>query len=265
MKVDSLVGDVPASTEVCLGNNSSGSDTDSTLSLDECTSIPIESSANLTVNDGLGEPTDHAEEVNRVAEGNFYSTEVAVVDNDCSSSREGLYANFNNQSSIMPTEISGEPPFGTKYSGNLECENNLVGKMVGDITLPSVDPSVENHCNTSFNDSAPDTEDKVFSPLSSSMDLSLEQRDRCALEGLDESNNNIAEDVPSAAEVSIMEDLSGENIVNPLAQADSSSINIDSLANLSLEEKVANFIQNGDLDPVEGNLNGKKKKEKKKL
>ncbi|XP_015951548.1 uncharacterized protein LOC107476270 [Arachis duranensis] len=138
----------------------------------------------------------------------------------------------------MPLEISGEQPFGSEYSEKLESEHSLVGKTVGDINLPSPVLSMENHYSSSFNDSETvDAEEYT-----------------CELEALDDSNNNTAEDVLSFFEVSTMENLSVENQGDSAHSAGSSSINVDSLANLSLEEKAANFIQNGDLDPVEGIL-----------
>lgn len=91
-------------------------------------------------------------EVNNVAGGNFYPTEATIVDNDCSSSRKGHDPNFDNQSCVS-AEIPGELSFETKSSGNLECEDSIVGKIVGEITLSSAVPSMENHSNTPFNDS----------------------------------------------------------------------------------------------------------------
>lgn len=240
--MDSLVDDAMASTEFLRGDSSDSLYTNSTLSSDE------ESSANSSVESGLGELKDHAEEVNNVAEGNFHPSEVAVLDNDCSSSSKGLYPNFDSQSS-MPTQISGEYSIETMSSGNSECEDTLVGKVVGDITFASAVPSMENHSNTSFNDSDIDTEDKEFSHLESSIDLSMEEKNWCELEGLDDSNNNITEDVPTTSE------FSESKIDSIIHSADSSGIDLDYSANLSLEEKVANFIQNGDLDPAEGNSN----------
>ncbi|KAF1877903.1 hypothetical protein Lal_00038213 [Lupinus albus] len=186
VKMDSLVDDVTASTKILFGDNSSSLDTDSTQSLDECTSIPLESSANSSMDNGLGELKDHAEEVNKVP------IELTITD-DYNSSREIHYPNFDNPS-FIPTEISGESSFETKSCGNFECEDTM-GKLVKEIALPLTVSSVENHSNTSFNDSDLDTEDEMFSHLESSMELSLEQ-------------------------------------------------------------KVANFIQNGDLDPVEDRVFG---------
>lgn len=142
--------------------------TDSTLRLNEYTSIPVASSASSSLVDGLGELKDHSEQVNNMA-------------------KENLYPN-------MPTEISGESSFETTWSATSEHEDSLMGRMVGDITFPLKVPSMENHSDTSFNDPDLDT-------------------------------------------------------------ADISDINVDTLANLSLEEKVAKFIQNGDLDQVEGKSN----------
>ncbi|XLR12585.1 hypothetical protein S83_040523 [Arachis hypogaea] len=136
------------------------------------------------------------------------------------------------------TEVAVADNDFNKYSEKLESEHSLVGKTVGDINLPSPVLSMENHYSSSFNDSETvDAEEYT-----------------CELEALDDSNNNTAEDVLSFFEVSTMENPSVENQGDSAHSAGSSSINVDSLANLSLEEKAANFIQNGDLDPVEGIL-----------
>ncbi|MED6156327.1 hypothetical protein PIB30_117967 [Stylosanthes scabra] len=259
--VDNLVDDVMASTEVYFQNSSANLDIGSAERLDECTSTPVESSASSMMDNGISELTDHAEEVDPVEEGYFYHTKVAVANNDCNSSGDGFSANFNNQSSIMPSEISGELPFGSEYSENLESEHSLVGKTVEDINLPSLVPSMEKDNNSSFNDpEAVDTEETELShwESSTSTDLLWEQ---AYIDALDDSNNNTAEDVPSSFEVSTMETVSVENQVDSVSHsAESSSINVDTLANLSLEEKVANFIQNGDLDPVEDGHDSEKYK-----
>ncbi|KAK7345508.1 hypothetical protein VNO77_16112 [Canavalia gladiata] len=250
-KVDSLVNDVTASTEFLLGNSSSSVYVDSS-SLDECTSFSVEALANSPLEDGLGEVKDHAEVVNDVSEGNFYPTEATVADNDSNSSREGLYSNFDNQSS-MPTEISGESPFQTMSSGYSEREDSLVGKMVGEISLPLAVPSEENHSDTSFNDSDLDTGDKEFSHLEPLIDLSSEQKALHSFDGLDDRNENTDEDVPRTSEVSLRENLTGDNRIDSIIHSADSP---DTLANLSLRDKVANFIQNGDLDPVEDHVSG---------
>ncbi|TKY52939.1 PTST protein [Spatholobus suberectus] len=252
-KVDSLVNDVKESTEFLLRNSSSSLYVESSSSLDEGTNITEEASVSLSVADGLSEVKDHAEVANDVTEGNFYPSKMTIEDNDFNSSREGLYPNFGGQSSIMPTEISGELPFETVYSGNSECEDNLVGKTVGEITLSLT----ENYSNTSLNDSNLEAEDKEFSHLEPLIDLPLGQKDLGALEGVDDSYDDIAEDVAATSEFSVRENLSGDNRLDSIVHsADSSSTNLDTSANLSLKEKVANFIQNGDLDPVEDHVSG---------
>ncbi|RDY10743.1 Protein PTST, chloroplastic, partial [Mucuna pruriens] len=240
-KVDSSV---EASTDFFLGNSYSSLHVDSSSSLDEGTSISGDSEealVNSSVEDGLSEVKDLAEVVND------YPTGVAIADDDCNSSREG-YPCFGSQISIMPAEISGELPF--------QCKDSLVGKTVGEMTLSLA----ENHSNsnTSFNYSNFDnSEDKVFSHFEPLNDLPLEQKDLHALEGLDVSNDDIAEYVATTSEVSVTENLSGDNRLDSIVHsAGSSSTHLDTLANLSLKEKVANFIQNGDLDPVEDHVSG---------
>ncbi|XP_045829376.1 protein PTST homolog 3, chloroplastic isoform X2 [Trifolium pratense] len=225
--VDGSVDDVISTSEVLQGDSFSSMYADSTLSLDECTSILVES-----VEDGLGELKDHFEEVNNVAEGDFRPTEVTTVDKDFSSS--------------MPTEISGESPFESTLSGNSEREDTLMAKVVGDITFPMEVPSMENHSITSFNDPDLETGNKEFDHLEPSIDLSVEQKDRGAFEGVDDYNNTVTEDVPSTSE------FSENQTVSIIRSADISDIHLDTFSNLSLEKRVANFIQNGDLDPVEG-------------
>lgn len=238
--MESSVNDVKDSTDFLLGNSSSSLYIDSSSSsLDEGTNI--------------AEVKDHTELVNEVTEENFYPSEVTIADDDCDSSRKGLYPNFGSQSSITPTEISGELPFETVYSGNSECEDSLVGKTVGDTTLSST----ENHSNTSFNDSdLDDVEDKEFSHSEPLIGFPVEQKDLGSLEVLDDSNDDIVENVATTSEVSIRENLSGDNRLDSVVHyAYNSSTNLDTSENLSLKEKIANFILHGELDPVEGNCN----------
>ncbi|XP_068491571.1 protein PTST homolog 3, chloroplastic isoform X3 [Phaseolus vulgaris] len=204
----------------------------------EGTDIVEEALANLTIEDGLREVKDHAEVVSNATEENLYPTEVTIVDDDCDS----LYPNFSSQSSIMPAEISGELPFETVSSGNSESEDSLTGKTIGQLTLWT-----EKDSGTSFNDSNLGAEEKEFSDL--------EQKDFGALEGQDDDNDDIVENVTTISEVSIRENLSGDGRLESIVHsADSSSTNLDTLANL--KEKVAKFIQNGDLDPVEDHVSG---------
>ncbi|XP_024634044.1 protein PTST homolog 3, chloroplastic isoform X2 [Medicago truncatula] len=246
-KVDGSDDGTTVSTEFLQGDSSGSMYADSTPSLDECTSAPVESSDISFVEDGLGELKYHSEEVNNVAEAYFHPTEVTTVDNDLGSSSEGLYPNFDSQSS-MPTEISGESSFETTQYGNSECDDALLGKMVGDITFPLTVPSTENHSITSYSDPDVDNREKEFNCLEPSVDLSVEQKDWGALESLDDYNNNITDDVPTTSG----SEFSENKIDSISSSANVSDINLDTSFNLSMEEKVANFIQNGDLDPVEG-------------
>jgi len=234
-KVDSLVDNVETSSEYFLGSSLY---VDSSSSSGEGIDIVEEALANLTIEDGLREVKDHAEVVSNATKENFYPTEGTIVDDDSDS----LYPKFSSQSSIMPAEISGELPFETVSSGNSESEDSLVGKTVGQSTLWT-----ENHSGTSFNDSDLGAEEKEFDDL--------EQKDFGASEGQDDDNDDIVENVTTISEVSVRENLSGDGRLDSIVHsADSSATNLDTLANISLKEKVAKFIQNGDLDPVEGNF-----------
>lgn len=228
MKVDTACDDITASTTVSSGNSSSCLNTDSISNTDDHTCISIESSANSSM-----EEFDLTDEVNYVAEGYCYSTEASIVDDGRSSSRKGLDTNFNNQSSIA-AETTGGSSVEEKSSENLEYGDYMISKMV-EITLSSTVPLTENQSDTSLADSDLDTQDwsKIEDP--------------------DQSSNDIAGNLSSSTEVSIMEDVSGgTNSDSIVHSADNSCINMNSSANLSLEEKVAKFIRSGDLDPVEG-------------
>ncbi|XP_027937741.1 protein PTST homolog 3, chloroplastic isoform X1 [Vigna unguiculata] len=238
-KVDSLVDNVETSSEYFVGSNSSSLFVDSSSSLGEGTDTVQEALANLSIGDGLREFNDHAEVVSNATKENIYPNEVPIEDNDCDS----LFPNFSSQSSIMPVEISGELPFETVSSGNSDSEDSLVGKTVGQLTLWK-----ENHSDTSFNDSNLGAEEKEFNDS--------EQKDLGALEGLDDDNDDV-ENVATISEVSTRENLSDDGRLDSIVNsADSSSTNVDNLANLSLKEKVTKFIQNGDLDPVEDHVSG---------
>ncbi|XP_017415262.1 protein PTST homolog 3, chloroplastic isoform X2 [Vigna angularis] len=235
-KVDSVVDNVETSSEYFLGSSSSSLYVESSSSLGEDTDTVEEALANLTIGNGLREFKD--EVVSNATKDNLYPNEVTIVDNDS----DRLFLNFSSQSSIMPAEISGELPYETVSSGNSDSEDSLVGKTVEQLTMWT-----ENH-GTLFNDCNLGAEEKEYSDL--------EEKDLGALEGLDDDNADV-ENVATISEVSTRENLSGDGRLDSIVNsADSISTNLDTLANLSLKEKVAKFIQNGDLDPVEDHVSG---------
>ncbi|KAF7804416.1 protein PTST-like protein 3, chloroplastic isoform X1 [Senna tora] len=214
------------------------SNTDSSPNTEDDNFISVESSANSSAEEiDSSDLKQHANEVNYMAEGFFFSNE-ASVDDGCINSRRGPDLNFDNQSTIA-AETSRESSVEEKISENLDYGDNMMSQTVGDITLLSTIPLTENHNNTSFADSDVDTQD--YSEL----------------DDPDDSNNDIAENAPSSIEVSIMENVSGGTKIDSIVHsADNSCINVKSSVNLSLEEKVAKFILSGDLDPVEDHAFG---------
>ncbi|KAK4272840.1 hypothetical protein QN277_021341 [Acacia crassicarpa] len=228
--------DITVSTKVSFGNNSSFLNTDLAPNTNDHTFVSRESStASSMAEKDPSELQHHADEVNHVAEGYCYSTEASITDDGCNSSRKGPDPNSDNQSSIA-TETSGESSTEEKSSQNLGYVGNIMSKMTGD-TLSSTIHLTESQSSTSFADS------------------DLEWR---KLGDPDDSNNDIAENVPSSTDV---ENISGGiEIDSSVHAANNSCVNVNSSSNLSLEEKVAKFIQSGDLDPVEdhafGILNG---------
>ncbi|XP_054800574.1 LOW QUALITY PROTEIN: protein PTST homolog 3, chloroplastic [Prosopis cineraria] len=231
--------DITASTEVSSGNNSSCLNTDLAPNASDYTCISSESSTNSSsmAEIDLNELQHHANEVKYVAEGHCSSTEASIVDDGCSSSREGPDPTFENESSIA-AETSGESYIEEKPSQNLGY-GDMMSKMTGD-TLSSTIRLTESQSSTSFADS----------------DLATQYW--CKLGFPDDSNNDVAENVPSSTDI---EYISGGIEIDYLTHsADNSCINVNCTSNLSLEEKVAKFIQSGDLDPVEdhafGILNG---------
>lgn len=66
----------------------------------------------------------------------------------------------------------------------IQSQDTLIEKMVGDITFPLAVPSMENHYNTLFSDPDFETWDKEFSHLEPPIDLSIEHKNRVVSEGV---------------------------------------------------------------------------------
>ncbi|XP_028775225.1 protein PTST homolog 3, chloroplastic [Neltuma alba] len=176
----------------------------------------------------------HADKVNHLAEGFGHSTEASIADDGCSSSRKGPDPNFNNENPIA-AEASGRSSIEEKLSRDLGYVDDMMSEMTAD-ALSSTIRLTESQSSTSASDSDLATQDwhKLGDP--------------------DDTNNDVAENVPSSTD---MADISGGIEIDSLVHSASNScININSPSNLSLEEKVAKFIHSGDLDAVEGHAFG---------
>lgn len=164
------------------------------------------------------------------ADSSMAETEPSIADDGCNNSRKGPDLNFDCQNSIA-TETSGESSIEEKYPQNLGYVDNMMSKTTGDMLSPTFHLS-ESQSSTSFADS------------------DLASQDWHKLGDPDDSKNDVSENVPSITETVNTSD--GTEMESLVHSDDNSYINANSPPNLSLEEKVAKFIQNGDLDPVEG-------------
>ncbi|KAI4300323.1 hypothetical protein L6164_033714 [Bauhinia variegata] len=146
----------------------------------------------------------------------------------------------------------------------LKDHSQGVNNMAEGNSYPIEASVMDNGCSSSRIESDSNAEDKEFKPSEPSLGSS-KQKDWSKLEGLDDRNNNIAEDIPSISEVSVLENSISDGATT-VKISDDSCINVDPSA-MFLEEKVAKFIRSGELDPVEdyvsGMLNGNGSEESK--
>ncbi|KAJ7972349.1 putative 5'-AMP-activated kinase-like protein [Quillaja saponaria] len=255
-KVKNMDDDLPPSADTRLEDSPGDLGTDS----DDYSRIPIKSSANFSLEENV--PYDlkgHAMELIDMADRDNFSTKVSVLDSISSNSKEGPDSSIENLSCSYGESID-KSSFEEKSSENLEFQDNLVS----DISVSSKVPVTGDFSSSSYAEPDVSTEGNKFKHSKFSA-ASLEQKDLCKLEDLDGKNNTIAEDVSLITEESVMGSFSASsnqsylncpNTDSAVNSDDYSCMNVDSMANLSLEEKAAKFIQNGDLDEVEDNVWG---------
>ncbi|XP_024037505.1 protein PTST homolog 3, chloroplastic isoform X1 [Citrus clementina] len=144
----------------------------------------------------------------------------------------------------LSVEVSSETE-----SSNLNCQNKNVDNSVENISLSTDVSFVKNPSKGSCINT--DLHSDVYSlpPTESLSDPSFVGEVSPNLNGHYEKAGNVTETFSSLADSSILENHSSSSNINP-------SLNLDehgylSLQSSDMEEKVANFIQNGDLDIID--------------
>ncbi|ONH96426.1 hypothetical protein PRUPE_7G128700 [Prunus persica] len=175
----------------------------------------------------------------------------------------------HNDSGHAPVESSVD-------SDNLEGHSEQVNNVDGYVYVSTSVPVMENHSNmpleissdSSLPATVPVKENDSFGsdvgwnlnsgghpsmPVESVPGLSSDGKVR----GQDAKLDNMAEEYSSLTEVSVAEDHSSCSNIEPTHNSDHhSDAPLESPSNSSLDEKVAKFMQNGDLDTVEDKIYG---------
>ncbi|KAI9153902.1 hypothetical protein LWI28_018187 [Acer negundo] len=144
-----------------------------------------------------------------------------------------------------------------KESFTLNSQNRNVDNIVVEDTSLSTDVSnVKNLSSGSstYEDLNPD--DSILLPIESSSNSFLEETDSFTLKGQHEKENNTAGNVSSSTEVVIMQNYSASsNSDIAFNSGEHDYMPQTASTTAALEEKVAKFIQDGDLDMIEDNDN----------
>ncbi|XP_062166681.1 protein PTST homolog 3, chloroplastic isoform X2 [Alnus glutinosa] len=228
-KVNTVVEDISSSTEVLIPGNYSGSSCcDSDLNSAEFRCVSVESSANSFLEEKAScEMKGHNEKVNNVAEDVSLSTEVATME---SSSSINPCLNTAGHS-CTPVEYLVNSSLAEKDSSKLQVLDEKVNNIVED--MPFSIEGTENYSWSSIPDLSLNNLKSM--PTESLAIVSLEQSPPYSLRDQHEKIKNIDQPVNS-----------GDDSCMPTVLS----------ANSSFEEKVAKFIQNGDLDIIDDNAYG---------
>jgi hypothetical protein len=226
-KVNTVVEDISSSTEVLIPGNYSGSSCcDSDLNSAEFRCVSVESSANSFLEEKAScEMKGHNEKVNNVAEDVSLSTEVATME---SSSSINPCLNTTGHS-CTPVEYLVNSSLAEKASSKLQVLDEKVNHIVED--MPFSIEGTENYSWSSIPDLSLNNLKSM--PTESLAIVSLEQSPPYSLRDQHEKIKNIDQ---------------------PLNSDDDSCMPTVLSANSSFEEKVAKFIQNGDLDIIDGKI-----------
>ncbi|KAM0990941.1 hypothetical protein ACFX2C_009395 [Malus domestica] len=229
-EVNDVIEDFSSSTEVSdLECNSGSLISPPDLSLND-SDITVESSADLYNLDG------HSEQVDVNGNGSV-STEFSVTENQSRSSK--ICPHFNSDiGTNMPSEIFTPSSFGE----------------LDDLSLSTTDHIKETNSSNSNVGLDLNSDGRPRMPVESVDGLSLDEKvlDICQ----DGKVDNMANEDCSSTTVSVLEDHSSSDL-DPSHNSDHHSYPpLESPPNLSLKEKVENFMQNGDLDAVEDNVYG---------
>ncbi|XP_024922387.3 protein PTST homolog 3, chloroplastic isoform X5 [Ziziphus jujuba] len=204
------------------------------------------------VEKALNDIEDHLEMVEKMDEDISLASNVSTVKNHSSNSDSPAFDSGDH--SCIPLEISTNLSMKEADLNELSGSNEIANSTSEDKLLSSTVSITERNFSS----------DKVEQDLKSidNNQMPLESTDALSLEGkvtyeYRDEDANFAEEVVPSTEVSLVDYHSSSSNIDPvLSSDDHSSAPIGFSTELSLEEKVANFIQRGDLDVVEDNVYG---------
>ncbi|KAM5559736.1 protein PTST [Rosa sericea] len=239
-EVNDVIEEVSSFSEVSiLESNSEALVTDPVLKHNDGVDVPVESLADSLLQcPSSGNLEGHGEQVDSM-EGNGRVSNVPIIESHVNSSKIGTAVNSDHHT---PVEI---------------CTNSSLD-VLEDLSLPTTIPIKQNDSGSPNIGWDLNSDGQPSVPIESgthwSSDKKALHRDR------DGKVDNMADEVSLPTKASVMEEedhSSSDLELNKNSDDDSNSdAPVKYPVNLSLEEKVTKFMQNGDLDALEDNIYG---------
>ncbi|KAL5809566.1 hypothetical protein ACOSQ3_030257 [Xanthoceras sorbifolium] len=190
------------------------------------------------------------EKVNKDVEEVSSSVEVPGIGNYFGSKNSDSNL-ISDSHSCIEIESAANSSLKERESYTLNSQNENVDNIVEDTSLSTNVSNMKNLSSGSSTEEDLNPDDSILLPIESSSDSSLEETDSFKIKGQHEKENNIAQKVSSSSDILILDN---SNIALKFSEHDYMPRTTSTTT--TLEEKVAKFIQNGDLDMIEDNVNG---------
>ncbi|KAL5742994.1 hypothetical protein ACOSP7_029726 [Xanthoceras sorbifolium] len=190
------------------------------------------------------------EKVNKDVEEVSSSVEVPGIGNYFGSKNSDSNL-ISDSHSCIEIESAANSSLKERESYTLNSQNENVDNIVEDTSLSTNVSNMKNLSSGSSTEEDLNPDDSILLPIESSSDSSLEETDSFKIKGQHEKENNIAQKVSSSSDILILDN---SNIGLKFSEHDYMPRTTSTTT--TLEEKVAKFIQNGDLDMIEDNVNG---------
>lgn len=258
-KAKDVVEDLSSPNKVeVLENLSHTSNTNQAFSSNDCNSSPLttanssmekEVSNDLACNDEYDEShSENNENVGKVEEDTSLKSEVTASEYHFSSSNIGsdvTCKDYTREATEISKTFSADNP-----ENSLDCQSGVIDKMIDESSLsPEVLPG-DTYMINSTADEYLDMHDHDVRPLLLTNEFLPKKY--CSHEQVEKIDNN-GDDVFLSSEMTIMDAQSRDlNIDRAIEREESSHKLIKYFEELSLAEKVTRFIQNGDLDMIDG-------------
>ncbi|KAL0543756.1 hypothetical protein IC582_018860 [Cucumis melo] len=246
-----------------LENPSNNSNTNHVFSFDDCFSDPT-ATANSSAEEELSNDLICHDEYNASYRENDENIEIVEADKSRKTevaASEDCFTSSNIGLGVTCSDHTGELiEFSKNLSlenaeNSLECQSEVTNDKVDESHWSLEVPSGENYMINSTADEYLDMHDHDERPLLLTPSSSLKEEALHYSNEQVEKEDNCVDDVSLSAEMTIIDDQSsGLNIDRALARGESSGELVKYSEQLSLAEKVARFIQNGDLDIVDDNF-----------